>query len=129
MTVAKAFLIIILSAFTFAVAGGLLGYTLAVALPSYYPTVFRSGNEPWFDPREVGIGLGVTQGLMCGLGVGAVVVLAVAWYSSRRGLSDVQLTAAQWEEFQRRLAEQVASPEADIGWEQIKAEALARFRR
>lgn len=129
MTVAKAFLIIILSALTVAFAGGLVGYTLAIAVPSYYRTVFRSGNEPWFDPKEVGIGLGVTEGGMCGLGVGAVVVLAVAWYNSRRGSSDVRLTAAQREELQRRLAEHRANPEDVIAWEQIQAEALAKFRK
>lgn len=129
MTVAKAFLIIILSALIFALAGGLIGYTLAVALPSYYRTVFRSGNEPWFDPKEVGIGVGVTEGGVCGLGVGAVVVLAVAWYNSRRGPSDVRLMAAQQEELQRRLDEHVANPQTGIAWEQIQAESLAKFRK
>jgi putative addiction module component (TIGR02574 family) len=129
MTVGKGFLIIILSALAFALGGGLIGYTLAVAVPSYYRTVFRSGNEPWFDPREVGIGVGTTEGGMCGLAVGAVVVLAVAWYNSRRGSSDVGLTAAVREELQRRLAEHIANPEEIIPWEQIKAEASARFRK
>lgn len=126
MTVLKGFLIIILSGIAFGFGGGLIGYALAIAVPSYYRTVFRSGN---FDPREVGIGLGVTEGGVCGLGVGAVVVLAVAWYNSRRGPSDVRLTAAQREELQQRLAEQRANPKDVIAWEQIQAEALARFRK
>ena len=129
MTVAKGFLIIILSGLGFALGGGLIGYTLAVFLPSYYRGVFSSGRESWFDPMEVGVGLGTTQGLICGLVVGAVVVLAVAWYNSRRGFPDVRLTADTQEELQRRLAQHVANPGEAIPREQIKAEALARFRK
>src|SRR5205823_2802471 len=89
MTVARGFLIIILSGLGFALGGGLLGYTLAATAPGYYRGVFSSGHEPSFDPVAVGVGLGISQGLICGLVVGAVVVLAVAWYNSRRSASDV----------------------------------------
>jgi hypothetical protein len=85
MTIAKGFTIIIPSGFAFALGGGLSGYGLALLEPGYYRGVFSSGREPRFDPVAVGLGLGVTQGLICGLLVGAVVVLAVAWYRSRRG--------------------------------------------
>lgn len=129
MSVAKGFLIIILSGIVFALGGGVIGYTLAVFLPSYYRGVFSSGRESWFDPMEVGIGLGATQGLMCGLVVGGVVVLAVAWYNSRRGFPDVRFTATTQDELQRHLAEHVANPGEAISREQIKAETLARFRK
>lgn len=128
MTVARGFLIIILTGFLFAFGGGLIGYVLAMTLPGYYRGVFSSGREPWFDPMEVGIGLGVTQGLICGLIVGAVVVLAVAWYNSRRGPLDVALSPAKRQELQRRLADHAANPDDVIPWEEIKVEALARFR-
>ena len=79
MTVARGFLIIILSGFAFALGGGTIGYALAVILPGYYCGVLSSGREPGFDPVGVGVGLGVSQGLLSGLILGAIVVLAVAW--------------------------------------------------
>lgn len=91
MTVARAFLIIAASVVTFAAGGGLIGYALAVLAPAYYRGVFTNGRQPWFNPVEVGLGLGVTQGAVCGVIAGAVVVLAVAWYNSRRGVLDVSL--------------------------------------
>jgi hypothetical protein len=108
MTVTKGFLIIILSGLGFAFGGGLIGYTLAVLLPGYYRGVFSSGREPWFDPVGVGIGLGLSQGLICGLVLGAIVVLAVAWYNSRRNFLDVRLTPDKRQELQRHLADPTA---------------------
>jgi len=39
------------------------------------------------------------------------------------------LTEAQRTELQRRLADHTANPQDVIPWEQVKAEALARFQR
>jgi putative addiction module component (TIGR02574 family) len=39
------------------------------------------------------------------------------------------LTEAQRQELQRRLEDHEANPNEVVPWEQIKAEALARFRR
>jgi putative addiction module component (TIGR02574 family) len=39
-----------------------------------------------------------------------------------------ELTAAQRQELERRLAAHAASPENVVPWEQVKAEALARRR-
>jgi hypothetical protein len=89
MTVARGFLIIALSGIAFATGGGLIGYLLGVFAPAYYRGVFGNGRQPWFDPVEVGLGLGITQGAICGVIAGAVVVLAVAWYNSRRNALDV----------------------------------------
>jgi hypothetical protein len=84
MTVAKGFVTIFASGLLCAAAGGALGYTLAVVAPGYYRGTFEAGRDPGFDPVAVGLGLGISQGLIAGLLVGAVVVLAVAWYNSRR---------------------------------------------
>ncbi len=46
-------------------------------------------------------------------------------YGSRAG----RLSDAQRDELRRRLAENAANPGDVIPWEQIEAEALARFRR
>jgi len=84
MTVFKSFVIILLSGLVGTVAGGALGYTLAIVAPAYYRGVFEGGRDPDFDPVAVGLGLGLSQGLIVGLLVGAVVVLAVSWYNARR---------------------------------------------
>src|SRR5436309_1562757 len=84
MSIAKGFLIIILSGVVFALGGAIIGRTIGFYMPGYYRAVEPRGNEPWFDPVTVGLGHGLTQGLTCGLVIGALVVLAVAWYNSRR---------------------------------------------
>ena len=83
MTIFKGFLIVILSGIAFALGGALIGYSLGVAMPGYYRAVFSSDRELWFDPATVGFGMGLTQGLICGVVIGSVVVLAVAWHNSR----------------------------------------------
>ncbi len=83
MSVLRAYLIVCIGGLAGACAGGGVGYLLGVAVPGYYRGVFRAGGEPWFDPLQVGIGLGVSQGLLAGLAVGAVVVVAVVWYRAR----------------------------------------------
>src|SRR5207302_1854201 len=40
--------------------GALIGYSLGTQFPGYYSGVFSMGNEPWFDPTQVGVGLGVS---------------------------------------------------------------------
>jgi hypothetical protein len=80
MTILRGFLIIAISTALCAIIGAGTGYTLGTFAPAFYRTLFRNGNAPTFDPVQMGLGLGLTQGLV----VGCVVVLAVAWYNSRR---------------------------------------------
>ena len=84
MTVVRGFALIIASGVAFATCGGALGYTLAWIAPAYYRGVFQGGDAPEFDPVQVGIGLGISQGAIAGLVVGSVVVLAVAISGLRR---------------------------------------------
>jgi hypothetical protein len=84
MTVVRGFSIIVAGGLAFAVAGGLIGSTLARSMPGYYRAVFSAGERPDFDPVQVGVGLGMIQGLIAGLVVGSVVVLAVALAGVRR---------------------------------------------
>jgi hypothetical protein len=92
MTVLRGFLIVILSGSAGGAIGALVGYILARVMPGYYRGVFgNAGNAPWFNPVEVAVGLGITQGMICGVVVGCVVVLAVAWYESRKRVDDVTL--------------------------------------
>jgi hypothetical protein len=104
MTVFKGFLIVILSGIAFALAGGLIGWTIGTAMPGYYRAVMRSGNEPWFDPVAVGLGAGLTEGLVCGVMVGCVIVLAVAWYNSRQRPPDVEIGGPQFVDTAGRLS-------------------------
>lgn len=46
-----------------AAAGAGIGWVLGTFAPGYYRTVFRCGDSPEFNPVQVGVGLGLTQGL------------------------------------------------------------------
>jgi hypothetical protein len=96
MTVLRGFGIVGASAMLCALVGLGIGYGLAVAIPSYYRGVFRDGNSPNFDPVQVGMGLGLSQGVIAGLVVGCVVVLAVAWYNSRRQIVIQDVGSLRW---------------------------------
>jgi hypothetical protein len=96
MTVLRGFGIVLLSAVLGALIGCGIGYTLGVVTPAYYRGVFSTGNSPGFDPVQVGSGLGFTQGLVAGLLVGCVVVLAVAWFNARRQVIIQDFGPRQW---------------------------------
>ena len=51
------------------------------------------------------------------------------WDSVADAVEQAPPTEAQRAELERRLAAYRANPDAVIPWEQIKADALARFRR
>src|SRR5262245_56915938 len=82
MTVLRGFVIVAISTVLCAIVGAAVGWTMGTIAPSYYRTTFRI--SPGFDPVEFGFALGLTQGMVAGLVVGCVIVLAVAWYNSRR---------------------------------------------
>lgn len=63
----------------FLALGGATGYYLGRYQPGYYRSVFSNGDEATFDPLAVGIGQGVTQGVVCGGLVGLAVILLQAW--------------------------------------------------
>ena len=60
-----------------------MGYILGVMAPDYYRTVFAVPPDAPFNPVQVGLGLGLTQGATAGLLVGVVIVVTVAWSNSR----------------------------------------------
>ncbi len=102
MTVVRAFCIVLAGAIFGALIGLGIGYFLAITIPSYYRGVFQAWRDPTFDPVQVGVGLGLTQGLIAGLVVGCVVVLAVAWYNSRRQLINQEM-GSKWAQPVRQL--------------------------
>ena len=99
MTVLRGFLITITSCLGFSGLGALAGYVLAVMAPDYYRTVFDIAPNAVFNPVQVGLGLGLTQGATAGLLVGVVIVITVAWYDSRIG----QRTITSQEETEQQI--------------------------
>lgn len=98
MTVGRGFAIVVASSACAGAVGGLIGFVLGRYAPGYYWAVFGSGADPWFNPVQVGTGLGITQGLVAGLIVGSVVVLASARSEARH-----------------RAAGPIKTPEDDFG--------------
>ena len=66
MTMPRAFGVIAFTTLLGAVIGGALGWGIGTFTPEYYRSVFRT-DSPGFNPVEVGIALGVTEGLLIGL--------------------------------------------------------------
>src|SRR6478672_9832604 len=83
MTVRRAITTIICSTLLLAAIGGSFGYGLGALAPGYYRSVFRSSQEPGFDPVGVGVGLGITQGTTAGVIVGLVLVALICWRDTR----------------------------------------------
>ena len=50
----------------------------------YYRSLIRNGHEPWFDPEQIGLALGLTQGATAGVVVRIAEVGAVAWCDTVR---------------------------------------------
>jgi hypothetical protein len=67
----------------FTLLGGSIGWALGTYSPGYYRNVFRSGNEPRFDPVAVGVGQGLTQGVAGGVAVGLILVALFIWRETR----------------------------------------------
>lgn len=67
----------------FAVVGTLLGLGLGVFNPGYYRGLIPGGDSPDFNPVDVGIGLGCSQGSIFGVVLGIMAVVGLAWRRSR----------------------------------------------
>lgn len=59
-----------------------MGFSLGHFSPGYYRAVFSSGDLPTFDPIQVGLGLGITQGFVGGVIIGFFIVLTQGESSS-----------------------------------------------
>ncbi len=82
MTVARGFIITIISGLAFASLGAGAGYFLGLVAPDYYRVVLSIPPDASLDTTQAGLGLGLTQGLAAGLIIGLVIVVSVTWYSS-----------------------------------------------
>lgn len=98
MTVPRAFAIILGTGLAGSCLGAAVGYALAVLTPGYYASVFPGrAAAPGFSPVDVGVGLGLTQGLIAGAAIGCVVTLAVAVASRFRAPAIVEPAPKTWE--------------------------------
>ena len=81
MTLSRAGIFLLSTTVLCGVGGGTVGWLLGRYLPGYYRFVVGDAAErPDFDPVAVGVGSGVTQGLLAGLAVGCIVVVAVSYF-------------------------------------------------
>ena len=78
LTIKAALITIAGTAGGFSVVGAILGAGIALFIPGYYRAVFDAVDDQAFQPLPVALGLGLTQGLFCGLVVGSIAILAVA---------------------------------------------------
>jgi hypothetical protein len=90
MTVLRALVTVVGTAFAFGVVGGAIGYGLGKFTPSFYRHVFHLRDDQNINPEELGLGLGVTNGLVWGLLVGLAVVLTITWYELRRARMNIE---------------------------------------
>jgi hypothetical protein len=89
-----------LTSVIFAAIGALIGFLLGKAAPGYYRSVFGGGSDPLFDPVAVGLGQGLTQGLVLGAGVGLILVLSNWWKEAK--LASLSLQAELQKSFEQR---------------------------
>jgi hypothetical protein len=83
MTVLRGFAITLFCGLFFGLGGAAIGYALGRWSPDFYRTIFRIPEASNIDPMEVGVGLGLANGGLIGLGIGLVIVVAVTWYNGR----------------------------------------------
>jgi hypothetical protein len=74
---------IALTSVLFAVIGGLIGWLMGTQMPGYYRSIFLRGSDPAFDPVAIGLGQGITQGLVLGSAIGLVLVLSNWWKEAK----------------------------------------------
>jgi hypothetical protein len=60
-----------------AVIGGSVGFVIGFFTPQALELQFRLGNK--FNPVEIGVGIGIPQGLMLGAAVGVALVGILSW--------------------------------------------------
>lgn len=100
LTLPKAIGTVLATGLGVACLGGVVGLSIAKVMPAYYRAVFVNGNDPGFQPVPAGTGLGITQGLVGGLAIGTIIVVALAWRDRRAHVNGqcepIQADRAGW---------------------------------
>lgn len=63
--------------------GGLMGYLIGRFAPGAYSAFFPPRHGQEIDPIQVGLGLGIPQGMLVGVAIGIIIVVIVTWYEIR----------------------------------------------
>lgn len=88
MNIPKALATVAGTALGFGIAGTALGALLGKIAPSFYHLMFRYRDQPDLEPVELGIGLGLTQGVIWGMVIGTLLVAILAWRETRLARKD-----------------------------------------
>lgn len=83
MNVGKAFGAVLGFLLTGGAIGGGVGYVIGRYFPDALRVQFRGGLADDLDPVQVGVGLGIPQGMMLGALAGVAVVGILAWQTTR----------------------------------------------
>ncbi|HLX59665.1 MAG TPA: hypothetical protein VKX17_00145 [Planctomycetota bacterium] len=85
MSSLRAILMVALSTGIFTLGFMAGGFFIAKMAPDYYIVMFsHSYRDAPFDPAQLGVGLGLTQGAYVGIIVGVLAVLVEAWYRHKK---------------------------------------------
>ena len=90
MNITKALATVVGTALGFGVAGTGIGVFLGKVAPGFFRQMLPLRDPASFNPQEVGIGLGLTNGLGWGLVVGVLLVAIIAWKESRLTRKETQ---------------------------------------
>ncbi len=83
MNVTKALTTVVGTAAGFGIAGTLIGMLLGKIAPGFFRQMLPLRDPGSFNPLELGIGLGLTNGLGWGVVVGVLLVAILAWKETR----------------------------------------------
>lgn len=83
MTIRKGLVTVAGCTFGGGAVGGLLGYAIGAFAPDAYVAMFRLPLDGQISPAEVGVGLGVGQGMILGAVIGILLVAIVTWFEVR----------------------------------------------
>ena len=100
-----AFGVIAASGAVFGIAGMVVGLALGVAMPGY----FRGVSSDAVDPLQVGMGLGLSQGLFAGVAVASALVAAMTTWRGRS--REVERPYVEPDDFRAELARIAGRPD------------------
>ena len=90
MNVTKALATVVGTAVGFGAAGTAIGALLGKVAPGFFRQLLPLRDPVNFNPVELGIGLGLTNGLGWGVVVGVLLVAIIAWKETRVARKEAQ---------------------------------------